>query len=137
GISGNGQQELLGVVSGEDVRAKPEAVQLDGKPIGHRSRAWRRARGIGLVPEGRLGRGAVPDMTLAENLLLPHHGMETVRYGWIRHGALRALTSKVLKHFSVRAAGPDALAMSLSGGNLQKYIIGRAVIRAPQVLLVA
>lgn len=137
GISGNGQQELLGVLSGEDTRARPEAVVLDGKPIGHRSRAWRRARGIGLVPEERLGRGAVPDMTLSENLLLSHHGMETVRRGWIRHGALRNLTRTVLERFAVRAAGPDALAMSLSGGNLQKYIIGRAVIRAPRVLLVA
>src|SRR5699024_2448028 len=69
--------------------------------------------------------------------LLSHHGMETVKYGWVRHGALRELTRNVIKRFSVRAAGPDAPAMSLSGGNLQKYIIGRAVIRAPQVLLVA
>src|SRR5699024_9155321 len=93
--------------------------------------------GIGLVPEERLGRGAVPEVSLAENLLLSHHGMETVKYGWVRHGALRELIRNVIKRFSVRAAGPDAPAMSLSGGNLQKYIIGRAVIRAPQVLLVA
>src|SRR5699024_9545315 len=91
GSCGNGQQGLLGVLSGEDTRAASASIQLDGEAIGHRSRAWRRARGIGLVPEERLGRGAVPEMSLAENLLLSHHGMETVKYGWVRHGALREL----------------------------------------------
>lgn len=137
GVSGNGQQELLSVLSGEDARAPADAVLLDGRPVGRRSSAWRRARGLGLVPEERLGRGAVPEMSLAHNMLLSHQGPAAVRGGMIRGAALQHLAAGVIERFGVRAPGPRAAAGSLSGGNLQKYIIGREVTRSPRVLLVA
>ncbi|MFA5522250.1 MAG: ABC transporter ATP-binding protein [Castellaniella sp.] len=137
GISGNGQQEMLAVLSGEDRRIAPDVLAYKAYPIGHRPVAWRRARGMGLVPEERLGRGAVPELSLADNVLLTHQSARTLRRGFIRHGALRTLASEIIGRFGVKAPGPQATAMSLSGGNLQKYIIGREVMRHPRVLIVA
>ncbi|NYT58309.1 ABC transporter ATP-binding protein [Alcaligenaceae bacterium] len=137
GISGNGQQELLAVLSGEDIRVHPEAVLLDGVAVGRRPTAWRRARGMAFVPEERLGRGAVPELSLAQNILLSHQGHATVRQGFVRLRAIRRLATDIIERFRVKAYGEQAQAASLSGGNLQKYIIGREVMRKPKVLLVA
>jgi len=137
GVSGNGQQELLGALSGEDPRGGAQAVALRDQPIGNRSAAWRRAHGVGFVPEERLGRGAVPELSLAQNMLLSHQTSATIRYGLVRTGAIRSLAQGIIKRFNVKASGPGAIASSLSGGNLQKYIIGREVTRNPAVLLVA
>lgn len=137
GVSGNGQQELLAALSGEDTRAGADRICLDGTPVGSRSAAWRRTRGLGLVPEERLGRGAVPELSLAQNMLLSHQGPATVSHGFVRRGAIRDLAAGIISRFGVKAAGPAAAAASLSGGNLQKYIIGREVTRGPGVLLVA
>ena len=87
GVSGNGQQELMGALSGEDRRAARDSILFDGQPVGHRSSAWRRMRGMAFVPEERLGRGAVPELSLARNLLLSHQGPDTVPVEFI---ALRA-----------------------------------------------
>jgi simple sugar transport system ATP-binding protein len=137
GVSGNGQQELLAVLSGEDTRADRDAIMLDGVAIGHRSTSWRRANGVGFVPEERLGRGAVPELSLAQNILLSHQTTSTVSKGFVRNGAIQQLAADIIHRFKVKAPGPQAIASSLSGGNLQKYIIGREVVRNPKVLLVA
>jgi ABC-type uncharacterized transport system ATPase subunit len=137
GVSGNGQQELLAALSGEDRRTANAMITLDGQGIGQRSAAWRRAQGLGFVPEERLGRGAVPELSLADNVLLSHQGPATVAGGFIRKGAVRRVAASIISRFNVKASGPGAAAASLSGGNLQKYIIGREVMRRPKVLLVA
>jgi general nucleoside transport system ATP-binding protein len=137
GISGNGQQELLAALSGEDVRAAPSAILLEDQPIGRMNAARRRQRGLGFVPEERLGRGAVPDLSLAQNILLSHQTAATVRHGLVNFSAIRDLAAAVIGRFRVKAAGPHATAGSLSGGNLQKYIVGREILRAPRVLIVA
>ncbi|MGB6008475.1 ABC transporter ATP-binding protein [Castellaniella sp.] len=137
GVSGNGQQELMGVLSGEDQRAAQASIELDGAPIGRQSAAWRRAQGLAFVPEERLGRGAVPELSLARNLLLSHQGAQTVRHGWIRAGAVQRITAGIIDRFHVKAAGPQAPAGSLSGGNLQKFIVGREVVRQPRLLIIA
>src|SRR3546814_16313545 len=110
---------------------------LEDLPIGRRSTAWRRSQGMAFVPEERLGRGAVPELSLAQNILLSHQGVATVRHGFIRHRAIGRLASDIIERFRVKAAGPQAQAGSLSGGNLQKYIIGRSVHSRPTALLVA
>ncbi|TCT01119.1 nucleoside ABC transporter ATP-binding protein [Paralcaligenes ureilyticus] len=137
GVSGNGQQELLAALSGEDTRAAPDSILLDGVSAGRRNAAWRRLHGLGFVPEERLGRGAVPELSLAQNLLLSHQTRATVRHGMVRYGVLDRLAASIIERFRVKAGGPQAMAGSLSGGNLQKYIIGREIVRAPKVLLVA
>ncbi|HEX7684957.1 MAG TPA: ABC transporter ATP-binding protein [Trinickia sp.] len=139
GVSGNGQAELLAALSGEKRSSgKADAVTICGKPAARLSAGARRRLGFAFVPEERLGRGAVPAMSLAENALLTAHrqpGM--VRYGWIGARTMRAFASRCIEAFDVRCGGPDALAQSLSGGNLQKYIVGRELLQAPKVLVVA
>jgi ABC-type uncharacterized transport system ATPase subunit len=137
GISGNGQQELLAALSGEDPRADNTSIMLDGQPIGRLNAAQRREQGLGFVPEERLGRGAVPEMSLADNVLLSHQDKSTVNRGLIRKEAITAIAAAIIQRFNVKAGGPQAIAKSLSGGNLQKFIVGREIMRAPRVLLVA
>ena len=137
GVSGNGQQELLAALSGEDPRAAHDAITLDGRPVGRFNAARRRELGLGFVPEERLGRGAVPDMSLANNVLLSHQGPATVGMGMVRFGAINALAASIIGRFGVKASGPQAAARSLSGGNLQKFIVGREMLRQPKVLVIA
>ena len=140
GVSGNGQQELLRALSGEDARAAAGAVQIGALDAGAASPRQRRALGLHFVPEERLGRGAVPVHALAENLLLTR--TEAVlpgrlSGGWIRTSALRAQAIAIIARFSVKAGGPSAAAKSLSGGNLQKFIVGREIDAKPKLLIVS
>jgi simple sugar transport system ATP-binding protein len=111
-------------------------VELKGKPVGNLSPAGRRARGLAFVPEERLGRGAVPEMSLADNALLTgsRHGMVS-RHGFIDVARVRDYAERVRQRFDVRSDGIDAEARSLSGGNLQKFIIGREIMFAPDLLV--
>ena len=136
GVSGNGQRELLYALSGEDRRAPTASISIANQPVGHRSPGQRRALGLHFVPEERLGRGAVPEMGLAHNLLLTRR--EAVgAFGWLRTGVLRDQAAGIIERFKVKAAGPQALARSLSGGNLQKFIVGREIMLKPKVMIVA
>ncbi|WP_354682841.1 ABC transporter ATP-binding protein [Cupriavidus necator] len=137
GVSGNGQQELLAALSGEDTRADNVSVQLGGKPVGRLDARRRRRAGLAFVPEERLGRGAVPGMSLSTNVLLSHQTPPYVRQGMISPKAATGLAAAVIDRFRVKASGPDALARSLSGGNLQKFIVGREIESGPKVLIVA
>jgi len=136
GVSGNGQQELLSALSGEDRRCLPGSLALFGQDIARASPSKRRAQGLYFVPEERLGRGAVPMQSLALNTLLTRR--ESVNaLGWINVAATRALAAKLIQRFNVKAGGPESHAKSLSGGNLQKFIVGREIDADPKVLVVA
>ncbi|GGC64855.1 ABC transporter [Paraburkholderia caffeinilytica] len=137
GVSGNGQAELLSALSGEKRGVRADAVTICGSAAGRLGAGGRRALGFGFVPEERLGRGAVPAMTLSENALLTAHRQQMVSSGWIKAGAMRAFAKRCIEAFDVRCGGSEALAQSLSGGNLQKYIMGREILQAPKVLVVA
>ena len=137
GVSGNGQQELLAALSGEDQRAAPNMIMLGGAAVGHLAPNPRRAKGLGLVPEERLGRGAVPTLSLSANMLLSHQKVPYVKRGMIDFAYTRKVAASIIERFKVKASGPDALAKSLSGGNLQKFIVGREMERKPGVFIVA
>ncbi|MFP8968524.1 ABC transporter ATP-binding protein [Pokkaliibacter sp. CJK22405] len=134
GVAGNGQACLLRALSGEQL-ATSQSIQLDDQPVGKLSPSKRRLRGLAVVPEDRLGRGAVPEMSLVDNALLTASHKGLVKQGMIRRGALRQWTKEVCESFRVKTAGIDAQARSLSGGNLQKFIIGREVKQQPTVLV--
>jgi general nucleoside transport system ATP-binding protein len=136
GVSGNGQQELMAALSGEDPRAPADAIHLFDQPIGRLSPAARRKRGLHFVPEERLGRGAVPTLSLAQNTLLTRTELVSGG-GWIRTGAVESLTRSLISRFNVKAGGPDSTAKSLSGGNLQKFIVGREIDAKPRLLIVS
>ncbi|MDR2153832.1 MAG: ABC transporter ATP-binding protein [Burkholderiaceae bacterium] len=136
GISGNGQRELLAALSGEDRRASAASISIAGQPAGDLPSQHRRALGLRFVPAERLGRGAAPALSLAHNLLLTRQ--ESVGpLGWLRMAALRRQTRTIIDGYGVQAAGTDAPARSLSGGNLQKYVMGREIDAAPKLLIAA
>jgi len=136
GISGNGQAELLAALSGEAGPAPPGTIWLAGQDVSRAPVRRRRELGLRYIPEERIGHGAVPGLSLAANLLLTRR--EPVgRAGWLRWGAARGLARRLIDRFDVKAEGPDAAARSLSGGNLQKLIVGREIDAAPRALIVA
>ncbi len=139
GVSGNGQNEMLDLLTGERRLDDPRDVTLtlsgtDMRALGVRAR---RRLGLAFVPEERIGRGAVPTMGLALNGLLTHHDPALVRLGWLRMAGLRGLARQIIRQFDVKAAGVDAPAGTLSGGNLQKFIVGREILCSPALLLIA
>jgi general nucleoside transport system ATP-binding protein len=136
GVSGNGQRELLAVLSGEDSSAAHESVFIQGEKAGQYNPQRRRQLGLHMVPDERLGRGAVPGMSLASNVLLTRK--ESLRKGgWIDTRALKAQAQSIISRFDVKAAGTQALAASLSGGNLQKFIVGREIDANPKLLIIS
>ncbi|MEM7489546.1 MAG: ABC transporter ATP-binding protein [Pseudomonadota bacterium] len=136
GVAGNGQDELLAALSGERPSA-PGAVTLDGRDLSRDSPAIRRAAGLLTGPEERLGHAAAPDMSLTENAALTGAGRKgMLTRGFLNWGKARHFAEEVIAAFDVRTPGPGAAARSLSGGNLQKFVIGREVLQAPRVLVV-
>ena len=137
GVSGNGQQELLRTLSGEAHHSQPGAVLIDGIDVTNMDAAARRALGLRFVPEERLGRGAVPELALTDNALLTGHAAGMVKGGLIDRAAVAAFARAVIDRFQVKCGGVRSAASSLSGGNLQKFIVGREMALAPKVMLLA
>jgi len=140
GVSGNGQKELLYVLSGEDTRAPRGSIHMGPVDVSTLHPGDRRAMGLHFVPEERLGRGAVPTLSLAQNLLLTR--TDSISWpgfagGWIRVKQLEAHARRLIDQFNVKAGGPHAVAKSLSGGNLQKFIVGREIDANPKLLIVS
>ncbi|MBB2838199.1 UNVERIFIED_ORG: simple sugar transport system ATP-binding protein [Rhizobium etli] len=139
GISGNGQSELAALISGETVlpRDQRDQIFMMGRDVGTLDAASRRRLGFAFVPEDRLGRGAVPEMSLAFNSLLTAHPLDLVRHGLLDRTRAKSFTNECIRDYDVRTPGPDAEAGSLSGGNLQKFIVGREIMLAPKLLFLA
>ena len=140
GVSGNGQKELLYALSGEDDRAPRGSVHMGEVDVSHMHPGQRRRLGLHFVPEERLGRGAVPTLSLAHNMLLTR--TESISFpkfmgGWIRVRQLEQHAARIIKAFNVKAGGPQAVARSLSGGNLQKFIVGREIDAKPTLFIVS
>jgi simple sugar transport system ATP-binding protein len=136
GVSGNGQRELLALLSGEDADAPRGSIRLFGRDVSKTSPSARRELGLHFVPEERLGRATVPNLSLADNTLLTRkEGVS--RSGWLDRRQLAALARRLIANFNVKANGPEALARSLSGGNLQKFVVGREIDARPRVLIVS
>ncbi len=138
GVAGNGQTEFFGAVSGERSSPDKDAVILMGEACGNENITRRRQRNAAFVPEERLGHGAVPNFALSENVVLTHHatGGNIVRRGLINRSAASNIIAKVTELFDVRKGTPDPEARALSGGNLQKFVVGREIALEPKVLVV-
>ena len=135
GVSGNGQRELLYALSGEDTRSAPDSVRLSGQAVGNQGPMQRRALGLHFVPDERLGRGAVPGLSLAHNLLLTRS--EAGGAGWIHMSQLTQQAQNIIAKYQVKTGGSRSPAQSLSGGNLQKFIVGREIDANPKLLIVS
>ena len=138
GVAGNGQNALLDALSGEIRGDDREAITIDGLGIGMMDTTERRRQGLCAVPEERNGHAAVGDFSLADNsVLTARDRLGMVVMGLINSGAARTYPGKVIAEFAVKALGPSSTAGSLSGGNLQKYIMGREILQKPSVLVVS
>src|SRR5271163_507242 len=138
GVAGNGQDELFAALSGERLSAGEGSVVIDGAAAGLLNVTERRRMGAAFVPEERLGHGTAPRMKLSENALLTGHAASgMVKKGFIDKPATLAHVDRTTKSFDVRKAKRDPEAASLSGGNLQKFIVGREILREPGVLVVS
>lgn len=137
GVAGNGQSELFAVMSGERRVARDQSIQIDGQPVGRLGIEERRGRGAAFVPEERLGHAAVPRMSLSENVILSRQRTASVvKDGLINRKGARALAAKIATAFDVRKGRADPPAATLSGGNLQKFVVGREILRGPTLLIV-
>ncbi len=134
GVAGNGQEELLDLIGGEEHPCSGGVI-FQNKEVTGLGPAERRRLGLGFVPEERLGRGAVPDMSLEENALLTAYQSGLAQKGWINAGKVREFAQRIIKEFKVKTASSLSQAKSLSGGNLQKYIIGREILQNPKLLV--
>src|SRR5690606_6835580 len=138
GVAGNGQNALLDALSGEVRAETAAAISIEGRNIGLMDTTERRRYGLCAVPEERNGHAAVGDFTLSDNsVLTARDRLGMVMLGLINSGAARTYTGKVIADFAVKALGPASTADSLSGGNLQKYIMGREILQKPSVLVVS
>ncbi|TBU96869.1 ABC transporter ATP-binding protein [Stutzerimonas kirkiae] len=139
GVAGNGQDELLALLSGE-VRlpnGERERITLDQQPLANLYPDARRKRGLAFVPADRLGHGAVPDMSLADNALLTSFQQGLLSHGMIRGHKVLALANEIIRRYAVKTPDAQTPARSLSGGNLQKFILGREIMQQPKLLVAA
>ncbi|RYE09088.1 MAG: ABC transporter ATP-binding protein [Hyphomicrobiales bacterium] len=138
GVAGNGQNALLLALSGEEIAGGASIIAIGGQGIGGLSAKQRRLKGLASVPEERNGHAAVPDFTLSDNsVLTARDRLGLAVSGLIRPNAAKKYTRDVISAFAVKATGSEAMAGSLSGGNLQKYIMGREILQRPEVLVVS
>jgi simple sugar transport system ATP-binding protein len=138
GVAGNGQTALLLALSGEQTTHDADAIRIAGASVGRLDAKARRLKGLASVPEERNGHAAVPDFTLSDNSVLTGRDrLKLAVSGIINPRAARKYTGDVISTFAVKATGTEATAGSLSGGNLQKYIMGREILQRPEVLVVS
>ncbi len=138
GVAGNGQDELMQVITGEQALGHAQALMLDGKPAGTMSPGARRTNGLCCVPEERLGHASVPSMSLTENAFLTAHHRTNMRtIGLISKRKSKRFAEQVIEQFNVQCNGAATAAASLSGGNLQKFIVGREIEQKPSVFVVS
>ena len=138
GVAGNGQAELMDALTGERLAATGPTIEVDGTSVGRKPPRARRALGLLSVREERLGHASVPAMTLWENAVLTAEARRHLsRRGLLDKARARNFAARIVADFAVSSAGVDSSAERLSGGNLQKFLVGREILQAPGVLVVA
>jgi general nucleoside transport system ATP-binding protein len=136
GVAGNGQDELLLALSGE-IRSGDGMVKATGVSVGAMGPAERRQIGFVMAPEDRLGHAAAPDMSLVENAFLTGGVRKSLtRNGFIDWSAAQEFAEAVIKTYDVRTPGSHVAARALSGGNLQKFVVGRELMQQPDVIVI-
>jgi simple sugar transport system ATP-binding protein len=135
GVEGNGQAELVQSIIG--MRKATGSIRLQGKDMAAWDTRERRESGIGYIPEDRQRHGLLLDAPLWENRILGHQTVPPSSKGpWINRAGARESTEEIVATYDVRTPGIDTTARALSGGNQQKFIVGREMSSDP-VLLVA
>jgi simple sugar transport system ATP-binding protein len=134
GVSGNGQAQLADALCGL-LEAERGVIQVDGRALRAAPRAFIRA-GVARVPEDRGTVGVIGDLAVWENAVSERYREPRFsRLGWLRRSAARDEAQAIVEQFDVRGGGLDAPARSLSGGNIQKLILGRSLVTQPGVVI--
>ncbi|MFD1881762.1 ABC transporter ATP-binding protein [Paracoccus pacificus] len=135
GVSGNGQAALAGLIGGS-IRATSGRMTIEGAaPAAWSPRAALDA-GVARIPEDRHATGTIADFSLTENAVLESHAAPPFsRRGILDHAAARAFTEGLIKAYDIRCPGPDARIRLLSGGNMQKLVLGRALAPDPRIVV--
>jgi general nucleoside transport system ATP-binding protein len=138
GVAGNGQGELFDALSGERPVVDAKMLVADGVESGRLGVSARRKAGMAFVAEERLGHGAVPNLPLSTNMVLTLHASDTAisRRGLVHMAQAVVAKERIVKHYDVRKGKSDPEARALSGGNLQKFVMGRELDRNPGILIV-
>jgi simple sugar transport system ATP-binding protein len=127
GVSGNGQLALAELLCGVRTASAGELL-LEGRPL-RADPAWLVTQGVARIPEDRHAVGVIGDLPVWENAVSERlRSPAFSRRGWVRRAAARAHAAQVLERFDVRGAGALAPTRALSGGNMQKLILGRALL---------
>lgn len=136
GVAGNGQDELLLALSGE-ITTDADRIRIHSRPVGDLGPVERRKAGLVSAPEERLGHAAAPNMTLTENALLSGAVRKGLtRRGFIDWAGTETFARTIVEGFDVRTPGTHVAARALSGGNLQKFVIGRELLQEPEVIVI-
>jgi len=135
GISGNGQHVLAEILAGLR-KAEGGKVFLDGTNITRSSSLERWERGVGYIPSERIDVGSIGDFSLIDNVFMNYYfDEEFSKWGIVDSKKIRELTKEIISEYDVATPGPDTIAKSLSGGNLQKLILARVLSRKPRFLI--
>ncbi|MEP0207400.1 MAG: ABC transporter ATP-binding protein [Paracoccaceae bacterium] len=134
GVSGNGQAALSDLLSGLTL-PHSGTLSIDGQVIRNWSPRTAIAQGIARIPEDRHKTGTIADFDLTENAMLERYATDFARKGWINWKAARKHTEGLIDTYDVRCPGPDTRIRLLSGGNMQKLILGRVLDGEPKVIL--
>jgi len=136
GVAGNGQSELYNAVSGEGGRITGGTISIAGRVMNRADINGRRKAGAAFVPEARLGQATLPQSALSDNIVLSWHATEEIGSPFINRERLETVAQGIVRDFDVRIPRSDPVAAHLSGGNLQKYIVGREVKRTPRLIVI-
>ncbi|MCX5496788.1 ABC transporter ATP-binding protein [Kaistia dalseonensis] len=135
GVDGNGQQELAEAIVGLR-SAESGTIAIEGEDVTRANVARRIALGLAHIPEDRHRTALVEPMSIRDNAVLERIGDAPFsKGGWIDRQAIDGLTAAIIRDFDVRASGPDQPVGTLSGGNQQKVVLGRALSRDPSLLV--
>ena len=138
GVAGNGQNELMDILTNESNEKFKGEIIFKNIDISKLSTYERRKLSISFVTEQRLGHSAVPEMTLEENVLLSlNYKSDFSKNNLINFNNISDYTKKIIKEFNVSAPSTISKAGELSGGNLQKFIIGREILSNPDLLILS
>lgn len=138
GIAGNGQTELMNTLSGETGPPQKGEITINGIDVTNFNPIARRQTGAVFVPEKRIGQAAVSEFSLVKNsFLTTADRMKFLSKGMISWSKVKEYTEKVITQFNVKSTGINALASSLSGGNLQKFILGREILQNPKLIVIS
>lgn len=134
GVSGNGQAALAEIVGGLAAPAEGH-LALHGQEPKRWTPGEALARGVARIPEDRHHQGSIADFDLTENAVLEGYKSRFSRRGWMDWRAARAFAEGIIKGYDVRCPGPATRIRLLSGGNMQKLILGRAMAGGPDIIL--